>query len=224
MTVDAVTPSAQWFFMNQGVRNGPLGEEDLIREVGALPDPGATLVWRAGLEGWIPAKDVGGLAARFSAPAVSPLPAAAATDKPLDRPGEIAGWLVLPALGLIGALVLDTIELLKSLVSFFKSFGVDTPYATIGALFEMAIVGVLLAFEAAVAAFFFRKHRWGPRVYILFLLSRLALMALYMFIHQLEPQPETADAPKELTRAVVGAMVWIPYFLVSRRVKLTFTR
>jgi hypothetical protein len=36
---------------------------------------------------------------------------------------------------------------------------------------------------------------------------------VYLLLHVVAPEADTADAPKQLARAVVGASIWIPYFV-----------
>jgi hypothetical protein len=136
-------------------------------------------------------------------------------DPEIKHLGKIAGWLALPGLGLVFALITDGAEAVASTRTLVTELG-------FASLFAAVVVWALLLFEVVVAWFFFRKHRWGPYLYISFLVVRLALMGLYLAVHLASPEPSTSDAPKELARALVGACVWIPYFLVSKRVKLTF--
>ena len=124
-------------------------------------------------------------------------------SRPLDRPGEIAGWLLLPAIGLIAAVARDTFAFLKVLVGFFKAFGhgLETISRVHAALFNVALVGAFLAFDAAVAAFFFGKHRWAPRACILFLLSRLTVAGLYLLMRYQDPRAAGPGGNSRFTRS-----------------------
>jgi hypothetical protein len=136
-------------------------------------------------------------------------------DIELDNPGKIAGWLVLPALGLVISVVREGVQIWVLLRGVVAQPAAEN-------LIGIAIGVPWLVFACLVAAFFFRKHRWTPYLYIALLAGYVAFSGLYLLMHLLVPEPETADAPKELMRAVVGAGVWVPYFLRSRRVKSTF--
>ena len=140
-----------------------------------------------------------------------------APGEDLKDTDRIAGWLVLPALGLIIGLGRDLLETLSAARSFVAAPGLETAL-------PLVLLAPWIAFSVVVAAFFFRRHRWSRYLFIAFLLGNLAFAALYMAIHSFAPDPSTSDAPKELMRAIVGTLIWIPYFLRSRRAKLTFVR
>lgn len=44
-----------WYLIIEGTTHGPYTPEELLREPAFTPD---TLVWRDGMEGWLPARDV----------------------------------------------------------------------------------------------------------------------------------------------------------------------
>jgi Protein of unknown function (DUF2569) len=72
---------------------------------------------------------------------------------------------------------------------------------------------------------FFRKRRVFPRMAITFLAAGVVITALDLLAAQAIPMAKVA--PKDvaqLGQTVVGAAVWIPYFLRSRRVRETFVR
>lgn len=72
---------------------------------------------------------------------------------------------------------------------------------------------------------FFSKKRLFPKYYIGILLFTLVFMVADMLALKVvlpnEPMfdPETT---KEFIRSIIGALIWIPYMLVSKRVKATF--
>jgi len=64
---------------------------------------------------------------------------------------------------------------------------------------------------------FFTKRPYFPKLAI-------ALMALQIAPEAAATYAEPSDNVRELIRAVFAAAIWIPYFVRSRRVKLTFVR
>jgi len=61
-------------------------------------------------------------------------------------------------------------------------------------------------------------------LYVAFLLGNVALAIFELLALFMLPGPEAAEAPREAARSILVAAVWIPYFLTSRRVKVTFVR
>lgn len=121
-------------------------------------------------------------------------------------PYGIGGWLLLPAVGLIVSIPVVLLEASRSLRS--------------GDAGEVAVVAATVVVVAITAVTFFQKRRWAPRVFIV-LLSLDAVLAAVPVI--LARDPVAAADSRDLARATLSALIWIPYFLVSRRVKSTFT-
>jgi hypothetical protein len=75
---------------------------------------------------------------------------------------------------------------------------------------------------------FFKKRRTFPRLMIILIavLVAGAFFDLVVMNAIARKYPDIADPSlvKDLTRCITRAMVWIPYFLVSKRVRTTFTR
>lgn len=127
----------------------------------------------------------------------------------------IGGWLVLPALGLVFAVLLEGYGTWPLVKAFAIAPSLDL-------LFALVLELPWIAYMLVVAAFFIRKHRWTPYLYIVLLLGSVGFSGLLLILHVLAPAEEIQDTPRELTRAIIQASIWIPYFLRSRRVKLTF--
>ena len=74
---------------------------------------------------------------------------------------------------------------------------------------------------------FFRRSARFPKLYIMFLCSNLAFLLADAFAVRIvlpnQPimDPETA---REFGRSIVAASIWVPYLLLSKRVKNTFVR
>jgi hypothetical protein len=136
-------------------------------------------------------------------------------DAELRDVGKIGGWLTLPAVGIVASVLKEGAEAWSLMAGFATMPNLET-------LVPVVIAVPWVLFASVVALFFFRKHEWAPYLYIVLLGSYVIFGEVYLLLHVMAPDAETADAPKQLVRAVVGAGIWIPYFLRSKRVKLTF--
>ena len=144
-------------------------------------------------------------------PAKPPEPATRARIDPVTirNTDRIAGWLILPATALVGGMVLEGRALLIRLADHQPDL-----HTLLGAGW--------IGFTMVLASLFFRRHRYAPLVAILHL-SLTALAGVGSFLLALnEEDGGTGDALMTMLAALASAGIWIPYFLRSRRVKLTF--
>lgn len=153
----------------------------------------------------------------------------------LDAPRGIAGWLILPAIGI----VLSPIGLAIGIVrDILPAFGADVwPLLTTPGnpayhplwkpliIFELTADLVLVAASIYVLVLFFGKKRRLPRVMIGWLVAMVAVQVVDMLLAMQIPAAAESTEPsdyRDLIRAVIACAIWAPYFALSRRVKNTF--
>lgn len=146
----------------------------------------------------------------------------------------IGGWLILVAIGLC----LQPLLLLKALYDNVGIFRADTwrglttpgspPYHPLWAPFLIAEAGanvVLLAGVGVLLYLFFTKGRRFPRLAIIYMAVSLVAVVGDFAVANAIPAARaqlTASEYGQVGRSVIGAAIWIPYFLRSRRVAATF--
>jgi len=149
----------------------------------------------------------------------------------------IGGWLILPLIGLFVALIRLPLLILKDLVPIFTEGhwnALTTPgshvYHPLWAsliIFESVGNIVFLIFAIILLVLFFRKSRLLPKLMISYLILNLMFVVGDFFFADLIPavaEHSNSQSAKELGRSIIGAVIWVPYFLVSKRVKQTFDR
>ena len=88
---------------------------------------------------------------------------------------------------------------------------------------ELLVELGLLVFLIYAATRFFGKKRNAPSTIIALLITSLVSSGLLLVIELGAGAEEFAiENGKQLARSVIGAVIWIPYFRVSKRVKATF--
>jgi hypothetical protein len=152
-------------------------------------------------------------------------------------PLPIGGWLVLPVIGLFLSPILIMAQVSKSFFSVYS----DPTWSLLtkpgGArydpmwmpllLFELGGNIGIVAFDVVLLVMLFSKKRFFPSAVIIMLLAR---MLFFIADHLLAIQiPAIADIDSErfMSQLVPSALIcaiWVPYFLVSKRVKRTFLR
>lgn len=149
----------------------------------------------------------------------------------------LGGWLVLVGLGIIISplRVIGMVFPVYSEMFSNGSWGVLTTPGTEAynplwapiLLGEMAINGGLVLAWIFIAYLFFSKKKVFPKWYIGMVLFTLAFILIdSLAIKSVLPNEPVFDAEttKEFGRSVIGALIWVPYMFVSKRVKATFVK
>jgi len=133
----------------------------------------------------------------------------------------IGGWLILPAIGLILGPVVSVVGLIAAM-AFFSEI-TATGHGDLFA-FELVLEAGFVVFTIYVATRFFAKKSDAPSIFIALQVAGVMVSLMLLVIELGAGADEFAvESGKHLVRGVIGAAIWIPYFMGSKRVKATFT-
>jgi hypothetical protein len=155
----------------------------------------------------------------------------------LDGPRGIGGWLILPLLGLIFTPIRMVTQMVRDFFPVLEPEtwkALTTPgreaYHWLWAptiVFELVTNLGLIGFTLVVLVLFVRTSRRVPKLMIALMLANIGIQGgdyvLVGLIPALASQPDT-HSTRDLVRAVLSGAIWIPYFLVSKRVRNTFVK
>lgn len=153
------------------------------------------------------------------------------------RLAGLGGWLILVALGIIVSPLRIIVELFPLYLDIFEDGyweALTTPgtefYHVMWApiiLAEMSINVILVFVWLFVIFLFFTKKKRFPKWYIGILLFTLTFIFMDAFAVKVvapnEPMFDDATV-SEIIRMLLPCLIWIPYMLISERVKATFIR
>lgn len=148
----------------------------------------------------------------------------------------LRGWLILVGVGFC----LAPLRILKDMIGNAKAMEADiwsrltTPgspaYHPLWApvlIGELVVNVGLLGLSVLAIYLFFRRRRAFPRVAIGFLAAGVVvLVADLLAVRMIPAAAAQLGGPDvlKLLQPAIAAAIWIPYFLVSRRVRATFVR
>lgn len=137
---------------------------------------------------------------------------------------KINGLLYFPALGLIFGVVGGAIELYSLIMTAFNYFyGAGfISYYLVGA-FAFLICGFLASLYATWL--FFRRKKGTRKAMIAYYVTGL-IIALYLTVLPtiIFDVKQGSDNISLLVSAIFGVVIWIPYFLFSKRINMVFCR
>jgi hypothetical protein len=150
------------------------------------------------------------------------------------EPVGLGGWLALMCFGLMVSPIRLGLFLFQTYVPIYKNgtwhslldSASDSYHPALAALLmaELVVNFIFIVLSIWLLTLFFRKSRRFPRHAIalyaasaIFIFADSAVLSSMGFDVSLDP-----DNIRETVRAIIGASVWIPYMLVSKRVKNTF--
>jgi len=151
---------------------------------------------------------------------------------------QIGGWLVLIAIGLVLTPFRVFYELIINAEEFYgihtwnyifqehRSF--NEFFLSLLIVFELIYNSIFIVFTIFLIILFFKRRSIVPRMMIIFYASTFLIITLDTFVAfglnaELYSEAEKVQAFKDISRSFFSAVIWIPYFLISKRVKATFT-
>jgi hypothetical protein len=156
------------------------------------------------------------------------------TGKTDEGPKGIGGWLILPIIHLVLTVLLTAFNVIIALqywsgIVAVVSGNIDPAHRWMAVPTVLSLVlGIgLVAFAIYVLVKLFQKKREVPRLMIWFYALVVAVTLfesgiVFAFEEFRESPADIDQAVKDLIRAFLGVVIWIPYFLRSKRVKATF--
>ena len=162
--------------------------------------------------------------------------APAAETKPFAGPSGVGGWLILIAIGLIITPIRLSMFIYSAYVPLFNS-GAWSILTTPGTeryhwawkpllLLEIFGNAAFVVWPIVLLFLLFTRSRRFPRMMIAYFIANLVFIALDLLA--VASLPNTGDAAAglipDLVRSILICAIWVPYFLVSVRVKNTFTQ
>jgi len=147
---------------------------------------------------------------------------------------SIGGWMILPAIGLVLSPILTLPEIIsedffgQANWDAFKLIYPDTTYLLWTLVsFELVYNILITIFNVLLIVLFFQRRTSLPKlISIYFLASFIFLLADSVFAAQLlvvgEELPDYSTLWSDAGRSFIAALIWVPYFLTSERVKNTF--
>jgi hypothetical protein len=206
-----------WLTKGDGQVLGPFELGDLRDQIsrGGL-DPSSAMLCLEGGSDWVAATQVLPQApVRPAAPAQAPV--AAPADPSLIG---IRGWLILPAIGLVLGPIVGVIAVFIVL-AMFKELSRGR-YGGLLAL-ELVFSIIMVVYLIYTAVQFFAKKKITPKLIVGYYCGRIAISVLLLVVEiGAGAQGFAVDTARQMVFQVIGGAVWIPYFLVSKRVKATF--
>ena len=237
-----------WYYAEGRESRGPLSLSEMVPLLARVADPRHVMIWHHGFDDWKAVEDVREVAQQLfrppplrSAPPPVPRavrePAVDAADAAAFRNVKpeltgIGGWLGLVAFGQ----VMGILRLLVSLGQYYTTMDDQLwkqfPTALWG---EAALNAALIGLAVYTTVLLIRHSRYFPHFFIwqmIFVivmpLVDLVWIASILALATNKPMSDllTFDAKDggQIFAGVIGAAIWIPYVLRSRRVANTFTQ
>jgi len=152
-----------------------------------------------------------------------------------DGPKGLGGWLILVILGLVISPVRIGYFLATAHLPLFRDGG-WSELTTVGTAAYHHLWAPLLIFEivgnvgsivlaVVTLVLLVKRSRHTPLLAIAWLSWTAGFVAIDFIVADFIPAVAAQadpDSTKELIRSLVAAGIWIPYFLISKRVKATF--
>lgn len=147
----------------------------------------------------------------------------------------IGGWLILVAIGIIVAPILIAAQTYSEVILFIfdENFTTYSFSVKLFVYLELFANVSLFLFSCYLFFLFFKKSARFPKSYIIFVIINFLVVAAdsigayYLFreyFAQSEANQYISESVTESLKQLVRIAIWVPYMLLSKRVKATFVQ
>ncbi|MFS1512249.1 DUF2569 domain-containing protein [Chengkuizengella sp. SCS-71B] len=147
----------------------------------------------------------------------------------------LGGWLILVQIGLYGTILMLIAQIFLYIIPSFKpeTWSLITSPESV---YYHSLLGPLIVFEAVANSLmlifcifilfnFYKKKSKLPLLMIFFYSSSLLILTIDMIaIYQITQFEDDESQIRDFVRMLITCLIWIPYFIKSKRVKNTFVR
>lgn len=150
---------------------------------------------------------------------------------------SIGGWLILFLIGLLTYPASSLIVIIKDLIPALSGEIWSTLTNPAGAqyhpLWAPLLIGELvgncffIVFSIVLIVLLFIRRKMVPKLTITFLIANLIYVSVDIYLVRLLPaiaQNGDYQALTDWVRTLVACLIWVPYFIASKRVKTTFVK
>jgi len=150
---------------------------------------------------------------------------------------KIGGWLILCAIGLLLYPVQTMVFLFSDLIPALSPENWSALTSPANPYYHSFLAPLLIAelvgnisffiFSICLVVIFFQQRKYAPKLIILFLTANLIFVAFDYFVTTfiiIRSNSINMDAMINFVRTTVAGLVWIPYFIFSKRVGRTFVK
>lgn len=135
----------------------------------------------------------------------------------------LGGWLILVAIGIVCSPILLFYQVATIYVPLFNDLDNFGETFALVLIVEIIVTLGLFLFTIYLAYLFFSKNYKTPKLFIIFhIVYFFIVVTEVVTISRLFDLEIDSEDMKEIAKQIISCMIWIPYFLVSVRVKNTF--
>lgn len=140
-------------------------------------------------------------------------------------PLTFGGWIILVLIGLVLRPFIYLIQLFTS--NYFNADHLNflsskNEFYTFAFTYEVVGIVTMFFFSVFLLILFLSYRNSLPRFYIIFLISSFVYVTIDSIIANLLLEKSATYSFGNIIGTIIGCAIWIPYFLISQRVKETF--
>lgn len=134
---------------------------------------------------------------------------------------KIGGWLILVAIGLVLSAISVLLYISSDILPAFRAVSASQASSElrIYLFLELVLNLSLLVYIIYVIVLFFKRRTATPKLVISLYILNFVFIIMDLFVFKSISESQWTFV---IIYSVVSSLIWIPYFLVSKRVKGTF--